>query len=89
MDLLLCDCSSRARRQQGLLNWDQDVFNTRDITVFCNFAEYVLKHGGHGRIHYSALQFISWWQLFHVQMEAIEEDADETEVFEGKQTQLF
>lgn len=67
----------------------RDVFNAKDVEGFCNFAEYVLKCGKHGKIFRSAVIFASWSRRFWVYMDDVEEGAGEMEGLEVERTPLF
>lgn len=46
--LVLFNPAYNVRCQQDLQNSDDNVINAKDIEAFCDFADYALKHGGHG-----------------------------------------
>lgn len=59
------------------------------MDAFCDYVEYVLKRGGHGRIFCSAVQSTSWWQRDCACMEEVNDGVAKTEVFEVEQALLF
>lgn len=47
VDLFLSDPPCTVRRQQEFQIGDDEVFNAKDMEAFWDFADYVLKRGGH------------------------------------------
>lgn len=63
-DLLQCNPLYNVHRQQDLRNSDHDVFDSKNMEAFCDFAKCVTKSEGLEHIFCPAVRLVSCWRVF-------------------------